>query len=311
MNWRALVAGGVFIALLIAAVLIARPEKAPIKELPVPARLPSPPVAAAPVLPLGRAELIDAAARAADAHARGAAVSSEDSKLVGRRFTLQLPFGCTGSADADSEAPLRWSYDPAEGTLRVSVTPNVWTDAAPVRAAAQGVEYEAAEGFWIERPWLRNADCPLVAPAQPQAQPAEPVDPANESTVAFANENSPTPVVASIDEAPVGGETANVPAPARKTLALVELFEPGSRRAARRNGRPYTVVTNIAPGEIDLSKGLRLVVTGRLAALRQGTAIVCTGTLIDERPLCMIGAEVDRVAITDASGSRILGEWGA
>lgn len=308
MNWRALVAGGVFIALLIAAVLIARPEKAPIEELPVPARLPPPPVAAAPVLPLGRAELIDAAARAADAHARGAAVSPEDSKLVGRRFTLQLPFGCTGSAEADSEAPLRWSYDPAEGTLRVSVTPNVWTDAAPVRAAAQGVEYEASEGFWIERPWLRTADCPLVPQAQPQ--PTEQVDPANESAVAAANENSPTPAVASDNAATAGEETANAPAPPRKTLALVELFEPGSRRAARRNGRPYTVVTNIVPGEIDLSKGLRLVVTGRLAPLRQGTAIVCTGTLIDERPLCMIGAEVDRVAITDASGSRILGEWG-
>ncbi|WP_338503075.1 hypothetical protein V6R86_06695 [Sphingomonas kaistensis] len=306
MNWRALVAGGVFIALLIAAVLIARPEKAPIEELPVPARLPPPPVAAAPVLPLGRAELIDAAARAADAHARGATVSPEDSKLVGRRFTLQLPFGCTGSAETGSEAPLRWSYDPAEGTLRVSVTPNVWTDAAPVRAAAQGVEYEAAEGFWIERPWLRTADCPLVP--QPQAQPTEQVDPADESA---ATNSPPSPVIASDNAATAGGETANVPPPARKTLALVELFEPGSRRAARRNGRPYTVVTNIAPGEIDLSKGLRLVVTGRLAPLRQGNAIVCTGRLIDERPLCMIGAAVDRVAITDASGSRILGEWGS
>lgn len=304
-----MVAGGVFIALLIAAVLIARPEQAPIEELPVPARLPPPPVAAAPVLPLGRAELIDAAARAADAHARGAAVSTEDGKLVGRRFTLQLPFGCTGSAEADSEAPLRWSYDPAEGTLRVSVTPNVWTDAAPVRAAAQGIDYEAAEGFWIERPWLRTADCPLVA--QAQAQPTEQVDPGNEAAVEPAAKNPSTPVVGPGDTAPAGETSATVPAAPRKTLALVELFEPGSRRAARRNGRPYTVVTNIAPGEIDLSKGLRLVITGRLAPLRQGTAIVCTGTLIDERPLCMIGAEVNRVAITDASGSRILGEWGS
>ena len=303
MNWRALVAGGVFVALLIAAVLIARPKDVEIVDTPPVVREP-PPQTDAPILPLTRADLIDAAGRAADAHARGVAITPQDSALVGRRFTLRLPFGCTGSSAADSDAPLRWTYDPAEQTLRVWVTPSVWTDAAPVRAAAEGIDFEAAEGFWIERPWLRSGDCPIlpqedVAPNPVAEQPAP-----DGNAVSAADDTVAEPAT------PV--DTAEIPPVVpRRTLALVELFEPGSRRAARRNGRPYTIVTNLAPGAIDLSKGLRVVVTGRLAQMRQGAPIVCTGTLIDERPLCMIGAEIDRVAITDASGQRILGEWGS
>lgn len=185
--------------------------------------------------------------------------------------------------------------------MRVWVTPNVWTDAAPVRAAAEGLEYEAAEGFWIERPWLRSGDCP-VSP-----QPSESIDLAAEPVEG----NQSGPEVTTNEAGPAADPTASPPVAARKTLALVELFEPGSRRAARRNGRPYTIVTKLAPGEIDLSKGLRVVVTGRLAPLRQGAPVACNGTLIDERPLCLIGTEIDRVAITDASGQRVLGEWGS
>ncbi|MCP6053664.1 hypothetical protein NL338_26120, partial [Klebsiella pneumoniae] len=81
-----------------------------------------------------------------------------------------------------------------------------------------------------------------------------------------------------------------------------------SRRAARRNGRPYTIVTKLAPDAIDLSKGLRVVLTGRLAGLGRGAPVTCSGTVIDERPLCLIGAEIDRAAITDA---RVLGAWGS
>lgn len=304
MNWRALLAGGVFIALLIAAVLIARRNEPVVEVVPPaarqPARQPVQPVPTSPASPLDRADLIDAAARAADAHARGAGTAPEDSDLVGRRFTIRLPFGCTGPAEANSEAPLGWTYDPAEETLRVWVTPRVWTDATPVRAAAEGIEFEAAEGFWIQRPWLRSGDCPAlpqrIGVTAPAAGSAD-----GEETSAPANEGPATAVDA----------TEDAIAPIRETLALVELFEPGSRRAARRNGRPYTVVTKLAPDEVDLSKGLRVVVSGQLTRLGRNAPIACSGTLIDERPLCVIGAEIDRVAITDASGRRVLGEWGS
>lgn len=301
MNWRALLAGGVFLALLIAAVLIARPEEAPVEEVPPPAPRPVQPEQPAPLTPLARADLIDAAARAADAHARGASVASDDKALVGRRFTLRLPFGCTGPADADSVAPLRWSYDAAAETLRVWVTPNVWTDAAPVRMVAEGIDYEAAEGFWIERPWLRSGECPATPQQTPTPDSAAEPAQGNQTVSEPSSQGAASPVET--------GEAA--PAPVRQTLALVELFAPDSRRAARRNGRPYTIVTKVAPDAIDLSRGLRLAITGRLARLKDGAPIACSGTLSDERPLCLVGAEIDRVAITDASGERILGEWGS
>jgi hypothetical protein len=195
---------------------------------------------------------------------------------------------------------MRWRYDEAQETLRVFVAPNVWTDAAPVRAAAAGVGYEAAEGFWIKWPWLRSGDCPL--PPQPA--------PVNEPAADTAETNQ---VVAAADpaEAATDAPAAETqPAQARETLALVELFQPGSRRAARRNGKPYTVVAKLASGEIDLARGLRVVVTGRVVRFGAGPPIACSSSRIEERPLCLIGTEIDRVAITDASGQRILGEWG-
>jgi hypothetical protein len=295
MNWRALLAGGVFVALLIAAVLIARPE-----ETLEPARQPAPPAIAAPSPPLARADLIDAAARAADAHARGVVVAPEDGELTGRRFTLRLPFGCTGPAADDGEALMRWSYDPAEETLRVSVAPKVWTNAEPVRTAATGIGYEAAEGFWIERPWLRSGDCPVMPQPAPAAEPAPGAAEGNQAMAAAGPDG-----VAEVAPAPQAQNSR-----ARETLALVELFKPGSRRAAQRSGKPYTVVAKLAPGEINLARGLRVVVTGRVVPFGAGAPIVCSGDGINERPLCLIGAEIDRVAITDASGQRILGEWG-
>jgi hypothetical protein len=94
-----------------------------------------------------------------------------------------------------------------------------------------------------------------------------------------------------------------------ETLALAELFEPGSRRAARRNGRPYELVARVAPGEIDLPSGFRLIVGGRLQPLSEGGPMACRVLDIYRPPLCFIAAQFDRVAITDGSGRRILAEW--
>ncbi len=303
MNWRTLLAGSVFVALLIAAVMIARPERSHVEEVVEAPRKPLPPAIAAPIPTLTRADLIDVAARAADAEARGVAPSPEDGALGGRRFSLRLPFGCAGPSATDSSAPMRWTYDAAEETLRVWVTPEVWTNAEPVRAAAGDTDFEAAEGFWIEQPWIRSADCPVLRASGPAS--AAPV--ANEQA-----QVDQTPLSNGAEAASVEGATASTQAVARRqTLALVELFRTGSRRAARRNGRPYMIITKVARDQIDLANGFRLILDGRLAPLRQGSPIACLLSSKDERPLCLIGAEVDHVTITDATGDRILGEWGS
>ncbi|MDT9599102.1 hypothetical protein [Sphingosinicella rhizophila] len=282
-------------ALLIAAIWIVERAETP-RDVPVRPQSPAErPVVAVPPPPLNRAGLIDAAARAADAHARGVPSPPDIGGLVGRRFTLKLPFGCSGPASEDQEMPFRWRYDVEQETLRASVTPEVWTKATFLKSIVAAKPFEAAEGFWIARPWIRIGDCP----AQPQVPPEQPPTEAPE-TAAPPRES--------------GGERempAETLAPVRReTLGIVELFEPGSRRAARRNGSPYELVTKIAPNQIDLSRGLRLVIEGRLAPLAGPQPIACQAREGEDRPpLCLIGVNVDRVAITGASGQRVLAEW--
>src|SRR3546814_12430280 len=67
------------------------------------------------------------------------------------RFELLLPFGCSGPSEAGTSLPMQWRYDEADGTLRVSVKPMMWSEAdwnLDDRASTA-----AAEGFWITRPW--------------------------------------------------------------------------------------------------------------------------------------------------------------
>lgn len=303
-NLRAWIAAGFFLAIVAAAILIARGSQPRAEEDPAPPVREQRTIVPEPPPALNRGDLIDAAARAADAFALGRPVPTDQKALAGRRFSIRLPFGCAGpSAEGGDAPPAGWSYDPEQETLRASFRPEVWTDAGFVRAIAGGAEFEAAEGFWIKRPWIRTGECPprLAQARQPAGEPNAP------SARAEAPAEAPLPPA----EAPEGeqGETAPAPAPVRQTLGLVELFEPGSRRAERRNGRPYELVSKIAPGEVDLGRGLVLVVEGRLATLVDGQPVACHAAGADERPVCLIGARIERVAITDSSGERVLAEW--
>jgi hypothetical protein len=176
-----------------------------------------------------------------------------------------------------------WSYDADEGTLRVKVTPEVWTDAPELEQIAAGVAFEAAEGFWIRRPWQRADICPAKL-ATPQPEPSPSGSPSAEAT------SPPLP-------------------PVRQTLGIVELFEPGTKREERRNGRAYEAVEKVAPNEIALDRGLRLVVEGRLVAFDKDKAIGCWSPSPDRRPVCLIRVRFDRIAITGPTGDHVLAEW--
>lgn len=164
---RQALAGGIAAALLLAGggfilgrgtaeqpkpVSTAAPSPAP---TPAPVSTPPPPVVTPP---LGRGDLIAAAASAADAFASGGAIPPDVAELAGRRFELSLPFGCAGPS-AVVNTPLGWRYDEAAGALRVRVLPVLWEPAAwvPVEAVEQ---VEAIEGFWIPRPWTTSETCP-------------------------------------------------------------------------------------------------------------------------------------------------------
>lgn len=288
----------VFIMLVAGAFLILRPDRA--DETPKSEPIPAPPAPALPATkpPLSRAELIEAVARAADAYATGQPAPSANAELAGRRFSLVIPFGCEGPGETGDEA--FWTYDEARGTLRASVRPENWTDDETIRAMAGPLNFEAAEGFWISRPWIRTGGCPVLpaASATTEAPPAAPDEEGSTTTGDSEKEAAPEEETAPEQDAAL-----------RRQLALVEFFAPGSRRAARRGGRPYTLTAKIAPQEIDLARGMRLLVEGRVASLPNGQPVICSGDALKGPPLCLISVSLNRVAITDQSGQKLLSEW--
>ena len=295
-RWRGWIAAGLFILVSALALLMFRPSGRPsppaetAKELPPAAETPTVP---APPPPLTRADLIQAASLAADAHASGKPPPVENASLVGRRFVFQLPFGCEGPGLTSGAAAASWSYDEEQEILRAEVTPEDWTDAPLLRELARERVFDAAEGFWIRRPWISSADCPVRK--LPSGEGAS--TPANGTDSLLSTEAEP------------GGKLPVPPPPAPETLGIVELYAQDAPRSARRNGRPYRLTAKVTPGELDLSKGLRLVIEGRLVELAGGQPIACRQDSPGHRPLCLISSQRTRIAVTDASGERVLAEW--
>lgn len=142
----------------------------PVAPPPAAAAPPAPPPAAPrPPAPIGRAELLQAAAQAAEAYAGRGPYPATLAALGGRPFRLRLPFGCFGPSE---KAPLAYSYDEAGGVLRLAARPEVWTGAPLGALGAEGQPAEAVEGFWIRRPWLTLDSCPPRPAATPGVPPA-------------------------------------------------------------------------------------------------------------------------------------------
>jgi hypothetical protein len=127
----------------------------------------NPSAAIAPVLPsvtapLDRAQLIGASEEVASALAAGQAYPQPAQALAGRQFRLVQPFGCLGPAQGD---PIRYTLAADGQAMKLTAEPQIWTGAEGMaREGAPAVE--SVEGFWIRRPWIRQATCPRgAAPA--------------------------------------------------------------------------------------------------------------------------------------------------
>lgn len=251
-----------------------RTEEAPKASLPTPAATPPAAPTSAPAAPpvLDRAGLLQAIDSAASDYA--AAQPSAGASLAGRRFLVRQAFGCEGPrAPLAKEEPgdglAGWSWDATHKTISLGLTPGDWMG-SPLMA--DGPEtWEAAEGVWLTRPWLRVDGCP-------------------------ATRGDP------LASAP--------PTPSLQTAGLAAVFERGGSRLERRNGRGYAFVLRgedksqlAAP-----TQGFRVVLEGRLIAFGDGRAIRCRSSASDQRPVCIAAAQVDRVAFEDAAGS-VLTEW--
>lgn len=281
--------------------------------------------AAVPAVPqpdpvLDRAALIDSAALAASAHAAGAALDDVRARLAGRRFRIDLPFGCAGPAAPGRSLANGWRVDDEGRTLRASVSRQNWTlqlaaaesaaMAAPqgerprapaepaqapdtASASASGTtpapdpaakpSNVAVTGFWIAHPWVRSAACPVSALPGMAARP--PADSGADTAV----------------------DAAPAPTGERETLALVEASEPDARDS--RPQQTYRADVRIAAGEAPVAgAGLRLRIDGRLSASGL-PPVLCRSEGPGLRPVCFLVARFESVAVTSASGDRVFAEW--
>lgn len=95
--------------------------------------------------------------------------------------------------------------------------------------------------------------------------------------------------------------------PAPETVGLVRVFEENGSRLMRRGERPYQITVKTEPDDPQAVAGFRLVLQGRIADA-SGRPIRCRSGSPDQRPVCLVSVEFDRVAFQDWQG-KVLAEW--
>ncbi|WP_269219668.1 hypothetical protein [Brevundimonas vesicularis] len=222
-------------------------------------------VAPAPIL--DRASLLQAMDIAASAFAAGQEVAG--ASLAGRRFVVRQAFGCGGPAvNGPSQAGLAtvtWSED--RESAKLALTPGDWSQSALIAGDAE--TWEAAEGFWLARPWLRVDTCPAIQ----------------------------------------GGASPEAPSAAQTMGLAAVFKEGGSRTVRRNGrAYEATLRAEGDQPLMPSAKGYRLVLEGRMTAFADGRAIRCRAVDADQRPVCIGAVQLDRVAFEDAEG-KTLSEW--
>lgn len=239
---------------------------------------PTQPAKTDPVTPprnaaLDRRELLSAVAEAASAYAAGADTAT-DSPLAGRQFDIRLAFGCEGPeaspAEGAGDGLARWSWGPERKNISLSLTPGDWTRSALIAGTGQD-QWEAVEGFWVARPWMAADGCPSIRADPLASGPA---------------------------------------APSPQTVGLAAVFETGSSRIGRRNGRAYAHTIRQAGDAplVALDAGYRIRLQGRIATFPDGRAIRCRAANPNQRPVCVAAVQLDRVAFETPTGEA-LSEW--
>lgn len=219
---------------------------------------------------LGRADLIAAFARASDAVAAGQPLADANRQLVGRMFSVKLPFGCGGEANNERSEWAAWTFDRNRQTLKLIASPERWADADWVKTISGGMPHEAVEGFWIDRPWTSSDACP------------------DGNTAAYAD-------LAGSDE--------------RQTFGIAQFFAPDSPRTFQRGGRPYSHTIRVDDATEMEGRSYHLAVSGRVAAFPDGQPIHCVADFPDRRPVCLMAVELARVSFEDPRDGSVLVEW--
>ncbi|GFE76955.1 hypothetical protein GR702_17015 [Novosphingobium sp. FGD1] len=260
-----------------AAVPASTPSPAPVPEVE-----PAPLVQIAPP-PLNRAELLATAAKAADTAAGGNPLPLANRDLVGRSFTIRMPFGCAGPETDGTDSWAGWTYNEKTRALRLTARPAMLEagDWAQDRAAATA--YDAVEGFWIDRPWTSSESCGTQIGKEP-------------------------PQGTGMGPQGQGKASGDRLVPSRQ-LAIAMFYAPGASRTRQRGGRPYTSTIKLEGDEAPSTRGYTLVLSGRLAALDDGQPVRCLQRSPDIPPRCIISVTFDKVAFEQPGRDKPLVEW--
>jgi hypothetical protein len=231
----------------------------------------APPIVTPPPPPLDRSEMIQAADAYADAYVGGTAPALPGPSVVGRQFTLRIPFGCDGTLIGNGGAPASVEYDPQKKSLRFEARPSNLSTLPLIQNLPDADKIERVEGFWIPRPWVRTEACPIRRDDPPPA--------------------TPTP-------------------PSAQTLGLARIFDKSASRLSQRSGHAYEFSRKLDNNDVALlTHTYRLVIEGRVVGFSDGQPVHCWVESPDHRPICLYAVEFDRVAFEDAMDHKLLAEW--
>lgn len=100
------------------------------------------------------------------------------------------------------------------------------------------------------------------------------------------------------------------PSDPSSSLGIAQIFAPDSSRVGQRRGRAMEATVRLPSGEILPEKGLRLVLEGRIARWPQGReSVLCDASVAYDRPVCLIAASFDVIAVENAANGARLADW--
>ena len=72
----------------------------------------------------------------------------------------------------------------------------------------------------------------------------------------------------------------------------------------------FEATVQLDADDVDIGKGLRLVLEGRVARWSTGgETVLCRAAQAYERPLCLVSAKLDLIAVENASNGDRLADW--
>ena len=96
-----------------------------------------------------------------------------------------------------------------------------------------------------------------------------------------------------------------------KSLAIAQFLVPHASRGRLRGNAPFQVAIRIAPEKLQVSRGFRLRLRGRIEAVpgTESAARCVQPGGSQQRPICVVAAAIDEVAIENSATGETLATW--